>query len=901
MTASGAQPAVLGRGAEIDRIRQLLAAAGDGSGSVLWIDGEAGIGKTALLDQVLAEAASRGCAVRSTAADAAAKAFPLRVLLDCLGLGAAGPDEVLAEVRRLCGEAPLVLAIDDLHLADETSLLVWRRLASRTGRLPLLLAATAHPARRDLAAGLAASRIALPPLGGEVTAQLAARLAGTAEIGPRLRAQLAGARGNPGYVRRLVLSQPLEVAAGIAEVVSAEPPREVAEAVAAGLRTLTSDARDVLRLAALLGSPFPATDLHAVSERPMIELARHVEEAMTAGLLEETGPRLTFRHGLVRQALRETTPGALRAALHHRAARALHACGTPVERIGEQLLASAHLAESEFDDWALDWLAEDGRSLARRGPECAEQLLATAIPQLRRDDPRRAELRATRVLALVQLNRAEQVRDLAERALADSSDQPRAAELTWHLTWSLAALGLAEEATAVAEEALDQPGFDRSWLARMNAMLGRVLLTEDQFEAADGAVERAVTEAGAARDDYARGLALHVRGSGLARRCDLSEAVICFEEAAAALGDAPEHTDLRLQVLGDRMMLLFALGRSDEADAALHELLEIAERSATESRLAAIRLSAAYHCFTVGRWDDATAELEAAAELTAHMTEPERSRLHGLSAMIAGQREEHEAFRHHLAELGPAERGFPLVAEVLRAEIDGETDRAVQLLSGFLERGDRFATRYVFLPQLVRLAMEIGDAATATAANDACAEDASVGAVPNILAASQHCRGLLDRDPPALRAAIELYRKTNQSPKCARALEDLALLHAERAEPAAARKAYAEAAELFQALGATWDLRRVDARMRAHGLQRTRRRAQRATTGWASLTKTERRVALLVGEGLGNPDIAAELCSSRRTVEVHVSHVLSKLGVRSRVDIAVEATRHRRDEVHSGS
>jgi DNA-binding CsgD family transcriptional regulator len=67
---------------------------------------------------------------------------------------------------------------------------------------------------------------------------------------------------------------------------------------------------------------------------------------------------------------------------------------------------------------------------------------------------------------------------------------------------------------------------------------------------------------------------------------------------------------------------------------------------------------------------------------------------------------------------------------------------------------------------------------------------------------------------------------------------------------------------------------------------------RRATHGWDSLTPTEATIAGLVVEGLSNPQIAARLFLSPRTVATHVSHILTKLGVHSRIDIAREAARH---------
>ena len=73
--------------------------------------------------------------------------------------------------------------------------------------------------------------------------------------------------------------------------------------------------------------------------------------------------------------------------------------------------------------------------------------------------------------------------------------------------------------------------------------------------------------------------------------------------------------------------------------------------------------------------------------------------------------------------------------------------------------------------------------------------------------------------------------------------------------------------------------------------QRGRGERKRPASGWASLTPTERDVVRLVGEGLGNKDVAARLFVSPRTVESHLTHVYTKLGLSSRVQLAQEAAR----------
>ena len=97
-----------------------------------------------------------------------------------------------------------------------------------------------------------------------------------------------------------------------------------------------------------------------------------------------------------------------------------------------------------------------------------------------------------------------------------------------------------------------------------------------------------------------------------------------------------------------------------------------------------------------------------------------------------------------------------------------------------------------------------------------------------------------------------------------------------------------------RSLGATRDVARLQARFRAHGIRRAPRvKHRRARRGWDSLTPAEAKIAALVAQGMTNPQIAARLFLSHRTVATHVSHILGKLDVRSRIDIAREATDRR--------
>jgi DNA-binding NarL/FixJ family response regulator len=136
------------------------------------------------------------------------------------------------------------------------------------------------------------------------------------------------------------------------------------------------------------------------------------------------------------------------------------------------------------------------------------------------------------------------------------------------------------------------------------------------------------------------------------------------------------------------------------------------------------------------------------------------------------------------------------------------------------------------------------------------------------------------------------YRAYGWLPYLASALEEAAVRLAQAGETTRGRAALTDAARVYADLGATADIRRADARLRPYGIRRGPRSThRRATTGWAALTPSEVNIARMVARGLSNPDIASELYLSRRTVQTHVSNILGKLELRSRLDIVRVAAR----------
>jgi DNA-binding NarL/FixJ family response regulator len=353
-----------------------------------------------------------------------------------------------------------------------------------------------------------------------------------------------------------------------------------------------------------------------------------------------------------------------------------------------------------------------------------------------------------------------------------------------------------------------------------------------------------------------------------------------------------------------RVFTLQNLGRWDEAAAALRR----STGGTTQPGITAAVLR-----YWLGEWDDALAELNpddaaVAGFSYSGLREPGQSLLwHGVAALVAARRDNRELSCQHL-EAGLAisrptvadreNLDFLVAAQAVVLEQDGDPTRAKTVLAEMLlHRGPAEMTlTHQWLPDLVRLALDARDEQTARAAVSACRTEASAEAEPGRAAAALlRCEGLVARDVEALSAAVSLYRAAGPTVDLAAALEDLAVVLADRGDATAARDAFNGAVELYTRFGANWDVRRADGRLRAHGVRRGVRgkRGSRDVSGWRALTSTELRIASMVADGQSTPSIAAKLYLSPRTVQTHISQVLGKLGVRSRVEIAREVFRQR--------
>ncbi len=932
----------VGRGGELALVRELLAGVSAGIGGLLLVVGEQGIGKSSLLRAGL-EDASAGCRVLWAAADELERRIPLRLMEECLGavvpepvselagtlttaVGVFAGDAVLAGVERmldrvdrLCAVSPVVLVAEDLQWADEASVLVWSRLARAVGQVPLLLVGSFRPGagREDLGRlhrgvlARAGNVVELGPLPDGEVAELVGGLVGGCP-GQHLAEVMGHAGGNPLYARELadslVRDGQVAVAVGVAEIVTASAQMRVPEsldtAIGKRLAGLAQDAVRVLRWAAVLGAEFSVTDLEVASGQSVGDLMGMIGAALRAGVLAEAGTRLEFRHGLIRQVLYQELPPARRAAMHVQAARALATAGAAAGRVASQLAAAQQAAGPDAElasDWVVSWLAAAAPVLNYRAPQVAAELFRGVLDRLAGDDDRREILQASLATVSFLLLRAEQVEETAGPLAATGRDPIRAAEMAWLLAYSRMRTGRVAEADSVIEAALNQLGRTPE-AARLIALRAMTLLLLGHFDESAKAAEAALAAAEKSGDRLAAGYAHHARTFAAFRDRQLQAMLDQTGQALAAIGDDLQASDLKVLVMANRIGLLSEMDRRQEAVAAARETLTLAEQAGTP-RIATARQVLADLYLTAGQWDDALAELEPAVGLPGPDYLP--ILIHGMIALIAAHRDDGQKAEEHLGRIpdellrspaAPANTHFVLLARAVVAERTGRLDDAARVLAAALYSGaveDSSLSRLTLLLPLVRLTLETGDTASAAKATAAAREEAEREPLRVRVVIADQCSGLVAGDAAAALAAAEYYEATGRVPDQAAALEDAAALLARQGDATAARRALASSLELYQELGAAWDVRRAVARLRDYGIRRTRAvSAHRPQTGWAALTPTETKVASLVAEGQSNPDIAAALFLSRNTVQTHVSHILTKLGAQSRAEIIRVAMQH---------
>jgi DNA-binding CsgD family transcriptional regulator len=929
--------ALIGRDSELAMLDMLVTEAVAGRGSSVLIEGEPGIGKSSLVRSAAARAADAGCQVFWGAGDELGQPLPLLPLLEALrvrepsthprrgsilrllrgevpagrgaDVSAALAEQLLALVAEECRVRPTILVVDDLQWADQASVALWGRLARSARQAPLLLMGTMRPVpQREGLQALRravgdAARLQLARLTEAATAELVAALAGGKPDDKLLRLA-GGAAGNPLYLTELVAALARSSAvtvtgAGIAELANGSVPRSLSAAIADRLGFVPGPVRQVLRAAALLGVDFAVLDLAIVLGRSVADLIPAVDEARAAGVLAEFGNGLGFRHPLIRDALYDEMPAPVRAAWHREAGRALAEAGAPANRVARQLLRAVDEpggATEPMDEWMLTWLVRTAEPLTGQAPQVAAELLRQAVATSPVGSAHHDRLVSRLAAALYRVGDAAGAEQVASRALAHVVEPDLVVDLHWTLAQCRMRVGRFAECLTTLDQALALPGISARHRARLLVMAARTHSNLGEAERAGQVATAALEVASEAGDNWAMGWALHVLTIVTSVQTQMADALPLFDRALSVTEGDPALTDLWLLLQINKAVTLGDLDRYEEAFAAAGQARHLAGQAGVVIRQIQAHSALGQLFLDTGRWADAMAEVEALRE---DLKEPMAACCDlGIAAVICFHRGEIAAARRHLAAAVPqAERignrviGPLALARSLDREIAGALPEALAVLTaGFSGDTEELDEIEELLADAVRLATTTGDLGTAQTLAGQAAALAADSEIPHRQANALYCRSLLDHDASGLLAAADRYGDAGWPLLRAKALEAAAGEFVRAGDRDQARAAFVRAVEIYASLGAASDVARLQARFRAHGIRRgPRAKHRQARSGWDSLTPAETKIAELVGGGLSNPEIAAKLLLSRRTVATHVSHILKKLDVHSRIDIAREA------------
>lgn len=645
----GEPRAVHGRDASLARVARFTAR---GRGALL-IVGEAGIGKTRL-----AAECARGMpasAVMIGLSSELGGGLPYAPFVDAWadlrrrGLAPAELDPFL-EARPSSGSAQedrlrlfqaierslialaqrgsVLLVVEDLHQADESSLYLFHHLARAARTLPLLLVGTLreegvragqplHVLLGSFGREQLGERLVLEPLEPEAIDAIARDVLGDASLQRDTIQSLA--EGNPFFAEEL--ARALAAPGG-----DAAPLRDLLGTVRARVRRLGRSAERLLTAAALVGARFPFEIARAAAGLDHEAALDALELALEARIVEEEDHACRFRHAITRKALSEQLPHPRRTYLHARIAAALEADGARAQQHADAL-AYHHEAAGDLERALPYLLGAARRAQQRLGLSEAAGMLARALDIMDAiDHPDVAQrFHALRALgglrlALSDLDRAVRALDAATELAADGW-QPAASEIAAAQRLAAMALiqaGRHEEAEQRLTRVIDARDAEASAeLAGALYLLGQLRWHQERFAEAYDLALRALREA--ERRGDARGMAkghemLALACHALGKWREGQE----HERARADLGsetlDVDQAFDVHLclweyHLYGDRESR--ELGLRAEVERALAQSLRMGAPRAE----ALCRCFDGALCFLSGEWDAAEAELRSAVAL----------------------------------------------------------------------------------------------------------------------------------------------------------------------------------------------------------------------------------------------------------------------------------------------
>ena len=910
-------PRLRGRTEELTLLRRAVEGALAGHGTCVVMTAGAGFGKSRLLRAAEDLAAAAGLRVARGGAENGSYLVPLMALISALSSGPdpliareavralpSSPDDRLWLIQELAGQLekasaarPLMITLDDMQWADDASLVALRSLVRLLAGLPIVwllalrpdhLSAEMHRTLEGLdeAGG---HRIALGALSDAAVRELAADLLDAPPAGSLLT--LADSlHGNPFLLVQLLgglrAEGRLTVERGLVSAVGTELPSRLRDSMRLRLNRLSSPAGRAAVAGAVLGPRFSHAQLAAVLGVDDTALLEPVAELVGEGLAVESGDRLAFPHDLVREAVLQTLPAARRRVLERRVVDVLMAEGTAPVEVAERLAASAEPG----DRTAVSVLSRAAQALAGTNVRAAADLALHALGLLTDTDPMRGPLVAQTAVLLYLAGRSVEGVELARGALTTILPEEQKAEI--YLTIAVSTGVPAEIREQACRHGLALANLPDALRFRLRALLGYNLIHVGDTRRALEVLPELAEEVPRVDDPVAAQVQFTARQSLAVmedRYADALTSALRFH-VSGGLGDAS------LRMTHMIVETLFLQDRLAEAERILGRGIEQSERDEQVMMVHTFERLRGRLWAAAGRLSDAMAVLEplAGSEETKPGNSIEAAALSvlGRVAWQTGNealarrcaRRAEDVARSMAGEAGQQARVF--LAYLKMADSDAAAAREV-LLQGLpgvpvLPVLPRFAVDPAHAVELVRIARACGDAELVRQGVEIAEHRAALNpGISSLAGFAQHARGLADGDAAALQEAVSLLSRSHRRLAVASAYEDLG----GHVQGEAATSAWGSAFDLYDELGAVWDAGRVRGRLRAAGVRRSPQGARETGTR-GGLTAAEMDVVRLVARGGTNREVAKELFLSPYTVNSHLRHVFTKLGIRSRVELA---------------
>lgn len=938
---------LVGRASELERLGQAVGQTREGNGSILFLSGDAGVGKSRLAQEAAAEvevvlqgAAANGTtvaygpivdALRSRlrvdpdALDGCGALLPhLSLLLPELGPGAAESERatVFEAVRcafaHLAADGPVVVLLDDLQWSDDTTLELLAALAGPLRQMPVLVIATYRSdglprehrlrwLRNELRRSGQLQELALEPLDRDAVASLLGELLPEDPSPSLVRTVHDRTLGSPFFVEELVTAlgtrDALRGGRHGLELVERDEvpvPDSIREAVLVGIADVSGDAREAAEVAAVLGQQF---DLALASE---LTPAAGLTELFEVGLLEEREPgKAAFRHALAQEALYAEVAWARRRDLHRQLAVSIEAAGGRSQELathwggaGEEARARAALVQAARESEAL-YAHRDAVRAARQGLEI--------WPEDEDED--------LRVETLERYGRcAELVGDLGEAAKA------------WR---ELAAVCERRQGRAGYAEAQRRLAAVYDLGGERDKALAARRLAAEAFEAAERPAEAALERLAMA--DHHRRQARYAEATELAglatadakaaARVDVEARVLGLrgvveakggeferglESVRSGLALALEHdlTSVAAELYQRLSLVLYDGADYRQAEEALDTALDLCRTDGNSDTEVACVTCLVYVLRERGEWSRAS---ELGRELIGSETavwvaegligaiQAFEGKLSSARRLLTASRAVSSSVRHYNMYVDST-TGLAIVAAAENLE-DEVAARCRELLTRWEESEDhhyavwgiRWAVSW-FARQGRRKDAQLCAAALGQMASEGGHDDA-VAALALAVGELALLEGDAESAAENLSRAVELHR-------------NLAIPHERAQVELRAGIALAAAGEREAALERLCDSYRCASKLGARPLaaeaakevaalgesvaQRLGSRAAAAADD-VKLTRRELEVLRFVAVGKTNREIAQELFLSQRTVDMHVRNLLGKLDCRSRVEASHRA------------